>query len=146
MADYNAWAGPYGLHLPPRADVLALSRTDERIWSTVLEDDDTLYVQFNRFELPPLDALQAITDGIARPDVQRVVVDVRHNFGGQVGSDQPLRDILIPYGAANPGPSVLLTGRNTFSAGFALRDRPRRRGRSADRGRADGRGAGLLGR
>ncbi len=116
MADYNAWAGPYGLHLPPRADVLALSRTDERIWSTVLEDDDTLYVQFNRFELPPLDALHAITDGIARPDVQRVVVDVRHNFGGQVGSDQPLRDILIPYGAANPGRLYLLTGRNTFSA------------------------------
>lgn len=120
MPDYNAWAGPYGLHLPSRPGSLALSRTDERIWSTVLDDADTLYVQYNRVELPTLDSIHAVEAGIARPDVQRVVLDVRQNYGGETDTDKPLRDVLIPYGKANPGRLLVLTGRNTFSAGSLL--------------------------
>ena len=120
MADYNAWAGPYGLHLPSRTGSLALSRTDERIWSTVLDDADALYVQYNRVELPTLDGIKAIETGIARPDVQRVVLDLRQNFGGELDTDKPLRDVLIAYGKANPGRLFVLTGRNTFSAASLL--------------------------
>lgn len=120
MADYNAWAGPYGLHLPDRPGSLGLSRTGERMWSTVLEDTDALYVQYNRVEIPTLDSIKVINAGIARPDVQRVVLDLRQNFGGETDSDKPLRDVLIPYGKANPGRLFVLTGRNTFSAASLL--------------------------
>jgi hypothetical protein len=120
MADYNAWAGPYGLHLPSRPGSLGLSRTDERLWSTIVDDADALYVQYNRVELPTLDSIKAIEAGIARPDVQRVVLDLRQNYGGEVDSDKPLRDVLISYGKTNPGRLFVLTGRNTFSAGSLL--------------------------
>ncbi len=116
MADYNAWAGPYGLFLPPRGDAPRPSIGDERLRSQVLEDADALLVNYDRFEGLPHDALQAVGEGLARPDVQRVVVDVRQNYGGQIGLDQPLLDILLPYGQANPGRLFVLTGRNTFSA------------------------------
>jgi hypothetical protein len=122
MADYNAWAGPYGLHLPDRPGSLGLSRTGERMWSTVLEDADALYVQYNRVELPTLDSIKVLKAGIARPDVQRVVLDLRQNYGGEVDSDKPLRDLLISYGTANPGRLSVLTGRNTFSAGSLVVD------------------------
>ena len=32
MADYNAWAGPYGLHLPANPSVEYLSRIDDALW------------------------------------------------------------------------------------------------------------------
>ena len=111
---------PYGLHLPSRPGSLGLSRTDERLWSTVLDDADALYVQYNRVELPTLDAIKAIETGLARPDVQRVVLDLRQNYGGQLDADKPLRDVLIAYGKANPGRLLVLTGRNTFSGGSLL--------------------------
>ena len=120
MADYNAWAGAYGLHLPSRPGSLGLSRTDERLWSTVLDDADALYVQYNRVELPTLDGIKAIKTGLARPDVQRVVLDLRQNYGGELDADKPLRDVLIAYGKANPGRLFVLTGRNTFSGGSLL--------------------------
>ncbi len=116
MADYNAWAGPYGLHLPSRAGTLALSRADERLWSTVLDDSDALYVQYNRVELPTLDGIKTVKAAMARPDVQRVVLDLRQNYGGELDADRPLRDVLIQYGQAHPGRLFVLTGRNTFSA------------------------------
>ena len=32
MNEYNAWAGPYGLHLPPRPGPLSLRRSEEPLW------------------------------------------------------------------------------------------------------------------
>ena len=50
MAEYNAWAGPYGLHLPVDPDVRYLSNIAEDLWWEVLPDGESLYVQYNRVE------------------------------------------------------------------------------------------------
>ena len=50
MADYNAWAGPYGLHIPADPDVPYLSRMDEPLWWSRLDDGATLFVQYNRVD------------------------------------------------------------------------------------------------
>ena len=50
MADYNAWAGPYGLHIPADPDVPYLSRMDEPLWWSRLDDAATLFVQYNRVD------------------------------------------------------------------------------------------------
>jgi hypothetical protein len=116
MADYNGWAGPYGLHLPTDPDVLYLSRMDEPLWWSRLDDGTTLFVQYNRVDILDGSFLRKLMDEAAAPDVGRVVVDIRHNFGGEVQALSPmLTAIATPAGAAR-GRLYLITGRNTFSA------------------------------
>ena len=116
MDDYNAWAGPYGLHLPADPDVLYLSRMDEPLWWSRIDDGATLFVQYNRVDILQGTFLRELMDEAAAPDVARVVIDVRHNFGGEV---QALGPILATFPAPPfdaPGRLFLVTGRNTFSA------------------------------
>jgi hypothetical protein len=116
IAEYNTWAGPYGLHLPADPDVLYLSRTDEPLWWSRIDDGATLFVQYNRVDILRGTFLRELMDEAAKPDVARVVIDIRHNFGGEV---QALGPILATFPAATfdtPGRLFLVTGRNTFSA------------------------------
>jgi hypothetical protein len=113
MSGYNAWAGPYGLHLPEDARVLYLSDIGDDLWWRKL-DDGTLFVQWNRVERTFFgDLEQAISD----PSVGRIVIDVRHNFGGEV----PVVDQMLPLfrNGDNEDEDELfvITGRNTLSAG-----------------------------
>src|SRR5207237_10322429 len=50
IRSYNAWAGPYGLHLPDDPGVLYLSRAEEPLWWTDLDGGRLLYVQYNRVD------------------------------------------------------------------------------------------------
>ena len=114
-SDYNSWATPYGLHLPTRADVPYLARSEEPVWTRV-DGGTTLYVQYNRVTRLPFDRLDPLRTAIADPALTRVIVDIRHNYGGETFGYQPLADALV---AAAPGWSrglYLITGRNTFSA------------------------------
>jgi hypothetical protein len=113
---YNAWAGEYGLHLVERPGLLATAHPDEVVWHKLLPDRRTLYVGFNQVQTLDPDEMTRIAR-IARSDaVDRVVVDIRRNFGGEVGDEDPMLDLL-----ADPrlrGKRLyLLTARNTFSAG-----------------------------
>lgn len=115
MADYDAWAGGYGLHLVARPGARWLTRTDETLWHAV--DGRVLYVAYNAVA-EHLDAAELAEVGrLARTAaIDRVVVDVRHNTGGEVGADRPLLDVLSHPLVARRGRLFLLTGRNTFSA------------------------------
>jgi hypothetical protein len=115
MVDYNAWAGPYGLHLPDDPDVLYLSRTDDVLWWTMLEESHDLYVQYNRVEDLDTDLLGELRDAAARDGVDRVIVDIRHNFGGQTFAYPPLLEVLKDERIGSK-PLFVITGRNTFSA------------------------------
>ena len=115
MADYNDWAGPYGLFLPADPGVLYLSRMDEPLWWTKL-GDGTLFVQYNRVDFLDRSQVNDLGAEASSPDVKRVVVDIRHNFGGEVQALTPVVDILDGPAIDRPGRLFLITGRNTFSA------------------------------
>ena len=127
MDEYNDWAGPYGLHLPPTPGVLYLSRTLVPLWFRVLPETGTLYVQYNRVEDLSLTRLYRLRRLARRPNIQRLVVDIRHNYGGQSDAYLPLLRLLVGTVRRHPRPLYVITGRNTFSAAslFAARLRCR---------------------
>jgi hypothetical protein len=116
MAAYNAWAGPYGLHLPADPDVLYLSRMDDVLWWQTLPDDPaTLFVQYNRVE-NVFDQVARLEAAIDDPGTERVVFDVRHNYGGEINDVDVMVDVVRAAVSRHPGNVYLVTGRNTFSA------------------------------
>lgn len=115
-ADYNEWATPYGLHLPTRPDVPWLARSEEPIWTRADDGGATLYIQYNRVTRLGASALEPITTAIADPAVRRVIVDIRHNFGGETDGYLPIAEALAAGAAAWPDGLFVMTGRNTFSA------------------------------
>jgi len=120
MADYNAWAGPYGLHLPVDPDVRYLSRIDDALWWERLPDDETLYVQYNRVDRLPSSTIADLKAALHAEGVERVVLDARHNYGGEVSALDPLIALFEDPAVDQPERLFLITGRNTFSAGSLL--------------------------
>jgi hypothetical protein len=125
MADYNAWAGPYGLHLPADPDVLYLSRIDDALWWTALADEldpelHTVYVQYNRVDHLPGTQVEDLRAALRAPDVARVVLDLRHNFGGELSALEPVQALFEDPAVDQHDRLFVVTGRNTFSAGSLL--------------------------
>ena len=120
MAEYNAWAGPYGLHLPEDPDVLYLSDLDDALWWRLLPDAVTLYVQYNRVESLATAIVADLRSAAESPDIERVVLDVRHNFGGELSALDPIVSLFSSPALDRPNGLFLIEGRNTFSAGSLL--------------------------
>ena len=116
MADYNAWTGPYGLHLPADADVLYLSRIGDDLWWQAL-DRRTLFVQYNRVERR---SLTDLTVALADRAVETVVLDLRHNFGGEASVVDQFVPLFRDWETEHDGALFAVTGRNTFSAGATI--------------------------
>lgn len=119
MEDYNNWAGPYGLHLPSDPDVRYLSRIDDDLWWERLRDGETLYVQYNRVE-PQASDLDDLRAAAVDPELERVILDLRHNFGGEVRAIDPILSIFDDPAVDQPGRLFVIAGRNTFSAATML--------------------------
>ena len=113
MAEYNAWAGAYGLDLPARPASGFLARMEEPLWWSDAGPSGVLSVQYNRVDGVSDAAIDGLRAALAGPDVRRVVVDIRHNYGGETRAIRPVLDALE---GAPPHPLGLVTGRNTFSA------------------------------
>ena len=120
MASYNDWAGPYGLHLPADPEVQYLSRIDEALWWTTEPDGETLYVQHNRVDRLPSATLVELRAALHGPGIARVVLDLRHSFGGEVSAMDPMIGLLEDPAVDQPGKLFVITGRNTFSAASLL--------------------------
>jgi hypothetical protein len=120
MAEYNAWAGPYGLHLPADPEVLSLSRIDDALWWQVMPDTRTLYVQYNRVEIESSATTAALEAALADSAIERAILDVRHNYGGEVRAIDPIERLFVSAAERLPGNVFLITGRNTFSAASLL--------------------------
>ena len=117
MATYNAWAGPYGLHLPANPDVLYLSRIDDALWWQFLPDEETLFVQYNRTDNLPESTFSALGAVLDDPSVARVVLDLRHNYGGELHGLDPMIALFQDPAFDEAGRLFVATGRNTFSGG-----------------------------
>lgn len=116
MAAYNGWAGQYGLHLPANSNVLYLSRIDDVLWWQLLENG-TLYVQYNRTDNLPSKVFTDLAAAMRDPAVDRVALDLRHNFGGELHALDPLVELFQDPAFDQPGRLFVVTGRNTFSGG-----------------------------
>ncbi len=125
-ADYVAYFGQNIWRLPMQPDVLYLSSLDA-FWLTYFEDTQTIYVQYNgvvrRNDAGETthDLRDAIENWLATDAVQRVIVDLRHNPGGDIGTSQPLVNLFADHEFfQEAGNLILLTSRNTFSAAVWL--------------------------
>lgn len=108
----------------PKADApLTLQNRDKAFWYKVLTDTNTLYIQYNqvRASTPADGSLLGMADEIRKlvtdRDFARVVVDVRHNGGGDNTTYWSMLNLLKDNPRINQrGKLFLITGRQTFSA------------------------------
>jgi len=118
MDAYNAWAGRYGLFLPADRGVLYLSRMDDVLWWSELDGGSLLYVQYNRADYLSQSTFADLRTALAGRD--KVIVDLRLNYGGEIPSVAPLLAALQDPAVSRPGHLFVITGRNTFSAASML--------------------------
>jgi hypothetical protein len=113
--DDAAWNSGMPHRLPP-TDALWLARQDDTLWWTFLADSGTLFVQFNLVEGGTNTLADEILARAKKPDVRRVVVDLRHNGGGNNMTLGPLDFALRDPAINRRGKLFVIFGRITFSA------------------------------
>jgi hypothetical protein len=100
---------------------LYLKNVPQNFWFTPLGGDSVLYVQFNQVQDAPDETLAAFAGRLAATltagHPRTLIVDVRHNNGGNLGLLTPLVNVLHDYDSSRPDArTYVLMGRNTFSA------------------------------
>ncbi|HEU5202716.1 MAG TPA: hypothetical protein VFU17_00320 [Candidatus Limnocylindrales bacterium] len=103
-------------HRLAATDAPWLRNQDTTLWWTFDEDSGTLFAQFNHVRG---DATQVVSDLRKRAkqdDVERVVIDLRHNSGGDNGTLSPLELALRDPDIDRAGRLFAIIGRVTFSA------------------------------
>lgn len=115
--------GTYFSGLPKRDVPLMQQQRDKAFWYTELPESNTLYIQFNEVRASTANSgsLRSLVDAVAKRveehDFDRIVVDVRHNGGGDNTTYGPLLSLLRDNSKVNQrGKLFLITGRQTFSA------------------------------
>lgn len=100
---------------------LYLSNVEDNYWFTPLPQNHAIYFQFNQVEDKENESLDAFSKKLdtalqsANPTL--LIVDVRHNNGGNLTLLPPLMDVLENFERRNQKAQiVIITGRNTFSA------------------------------
>ncbi|NUP54040.1 MAG: hypothetical protein HOW97_42980 [Catenulispora sp.] len=100
---------------------LAFQGFGRSYWFEHLPDHDLIYLQFNSIKDDPGETIAEFADrllaDIAAHDVQRLVVDLRWNGGGDTLLAERLVQRIIGCERVNrPGHLFVVTGRDTFSA------------------------------
>jgi hypothetical protein len=111
---------------------LHLQRVSENYWMTPLEGTRALYVQYNRCQ-NGFETFASFADRLFRQldggGFDRLIVDVRHNTGGDSQVDDPLFTGLDGRPAwRSSGRLFALIGGETFSSGLWTADDLRKRG------------------
>ncbi|HEX9438199.1 MAG TPA: hypothetical protein VF909_00900 [Roseiflexaceae bacterium] len=104
---------------------LWLQQPADRNWWTYLADTQTLYAQYNRVQnlpdLPVTTFCDQLFQRIAQGQVQRLVLDIRRNSGGNMALNHALIHQLIRCDTVNQwGKLFVIIGRGTFSAAMNL--------------------------
>lgn len=99
---------------------LYLSNVTQNFWFKPLADT-VLYVQFNQVMNSPQESLAAFAQkfdaSVRQMNPRAIIVDARHNNGGNLNLLPPLMDVFRNYESARrDGRIYVLMGRNTFSA------------------------------
>jgi len=103
-------------HRLPSTDAPWLRDQDKTLWWTYLADSRTVFVQYNAVERGTGPTADEILARAKADDVARVVVDLRHNGGGDNTTFAHFEDVLRDPAIDKPGRLYVLIGRVTFSA------------------------------
>jgi hypothetical protein len=115
FAEFQAWAGQFGIiHLPERED-LRFTSGEPLFWTEHLPDG-ALYVRLTRVQPVPTSEVAALSAALDSPAVTRVIFDLRHNPGGNNTTYPYLLAIINDI----EQPLWVLTDRRTFSAASNL--------------------------
>ena len=113
------WNSGEPMRLPP-TDALWLAKQGTPLWWEYLPESRTLFIQQNEV----MGGIAGISaDILARArqdDVARVVLDLRHNGGGDNTTFLPLKETLGDPAINQPGHLYVMIGRITFSAAANL--------------------------
>ncbi|MBT8293296.1 MAG: hypothetical protein KJN70_08480 [Eudoraea sp.] len=104
---------------------LFLSKIDDPYWYKLLPEHNAIYVQFNVVTQKEGQSLKEfnseVRDQIAQNKIQNLILDLRHNHGGNGSILPPMLKTIINFEVMNPdGKIFVLMGRETFSAGQNL--------------------------
>jgi hypothetical protein len=112
MAAYVEWAGLFGMHQLPQ-DERVRYLADAEPFSATMLDGGTLYLRYRSIQ--PIGTSE-VRDLLEGGGVERVIVDLRQNPGGDNSTYLILRQLLEDFAEAIPGATTVLTDRVTFSA------------------------------
>jgi hypothetical protein len=111
---YVEWAGPFGMFRLPSVD------DDDIVSVTELTDQRTLLIRYSQVQRIPVEVLAEVRERAGAADVERVVLDLRGNPGGDNHSYPALLSALQDEAVDVPGRLFVLTDRTTFSAASNL--------------------------
>ena len=100
--------------LPTRKPQLLYRNLGQPFFLTSLERGRSLYLGYHMVASPPQSLVDRILRAARKPGFRKLVIDVRHNGGGDNTTYSPLLDLINERPLR--GKVVLLLGRMTFSA------------------------------
>ncbi len=100
---------------------LYLSNVGANYWIKSMPDSGAIYFQFNQVRDAPLETIGSfgarLRTALLDEEASTLIVDVRHNNGGNNTLVRPLVRTLLEFEMRSPENRIfVLTGRNTFSA------------------------------
>jgi Peptidase family S41 len=117
---YADWVNGWELVLPKRPGLLFLRDTSAASWLEYLAPSRTLYVQYNVVDEDSKQLVGRIRSAVRHRGVDRLVLDLRNNGGGEAGGYRDLLRFLVRADLDRAGRLYVLIGRLTFSAGASL--------------------------
>jgi hypothetical protein len=115
-ATFAGWVGGWELALPARDGMLLFDDPTKDHWTRYIRPARALYVQYNEVRPSSADVVAEIQADLASHDVQRIVLDLRTNGGGEAEGYRQLLAFLAHPGSNLSGGLYILIGRLTFSA------------------------------
>lgn len=106
-------------------DVLHNLRIEQQYWYEHIPKKQALYIQYNYVHNNPALSFEEfnieLKEQLSAKQVQNLIVDIRHNAGGDGSTYPPLLKTLVQFEALNPRAKIfVIQGRNTFSAAHNL--------------------------
>jgi len=100
-------------------------RADKRYWYQSIPEQSALYIQYNYVQNETSQSFDdfniELRAKISQLKVKNIILDIRHNAGGDGSTYPPLLKTLLQFEAANEdGKLFVIIGRNTFSAAHNL--------------------------
>ncbi len=100
---------------------LYLTNVDIEYWMESFPDQHAVYFQFNQVrndkEQSIEDFAAQLAERLDKEDAKNLIIDMRHNNGGNNSLVRPLIRTMVAFEASSTGNQIyVITGRNTFSA------------------------------